>query len=232
MLTTRVVPTSGTRLRRRGGRATHPALAKQVSGIVSQQNTLDRQLTVWENLYFHGRLFGISAKESRRARRRVARTVPVGQVGQGVGLRALRGHGSAADGGAGDLPSTGRAIPGRADRWTRSTEPAGVVGHPRRTERAGQTILLTTHYMEEAESSVIGWRSWTMAGSWRWTRRPNLKTEHRRRHRSHRQRRPATPSNSASYSSARMTGCRRAPELSTTVVKLQMQGGDRGCRKS
>ena len=27
-------------------------------GIVSQQNTLDRQLTVWENLYFHGRLFG------------------------------------------------------------------------------------------------------------------------------------------------------------------------------
>src|SRR6202023_1611511 len=31
-----------------------------------QQNTLDRQLTVWENLYFHGRLFGINAKESRR----------------------------------------------------------------------------------------------------------------------------------------------------------------------
>ena len=46
--------------------AAHPALAKQLSGIVSQQNTLDRQLTVWENLYFHGRLFGIGAKESRR----------------------------------------------------------------------------------------------------------------------------------------------------------------------
>jgi ABC-2 type transport system ATP-binding protein len=39
---------------------------KQLSGIVSQQNTLDRQLTVWENLYFHGRLFGINAKDSRR----------------------------------------------------------------------------------------------------------------------------------------------------------------------
>ena len=44
----------------------HPALAKQLIGIVSQQNTLDRQLTVWENLYFHGRLFGIPAAESRR----------------------------------------------------------------------------------------------------------------------------------------------------------------------
>ena len=43
-----------------------PALAKQLIGIVSQQNTLDRQLTVWENLYFHGRLFGISAADSRR----------------------------------------------------------------------------------------------------------------------------------------------------------------------
>ena len=44
----------------------HPALAKQLIGVVSQTNTLDRQLTVWENLYFHGRLFGISAAQSRR----------------------------------------------------------------------------------------------------------------------------------------------------------------------
>src|SRR5664280_37891 len=65
MLTTRVIPTSGQAFV--GGIAVvaHPALAKQILGIVSQQNTLDRQLTVWENLYFHGRLFGISAQESR-----------------------------------------------------------------------------------------------------------------------------------------------------------------------
>ena len=44
----------------------HPALAKQLIGTVSQTNTLDRQLTVWENLYFHGRLFGMPAVESRR----------------------------------------------------------------------------------------------------------------------------------------------------------------------
>ena len=66
MLTTRVVPTSGRAFLGGIDVAAHPALAKQLSGIVSQQNTLDRQLTVWENLYFHGRLFGMGAKESRR----------------------------------------------------------------------------------------------------------------------------------------------------------------------
>src|SRR3984885_7446595 len=67
MLTTRVVPTSGRGFIAGVDVAAHPALAKQLSGIVSQQNTLDRQLTVWENLYFHGRLFGISGRESRQA---------------------------------------------------------------------------------------------------------------------------------------------------------------------
>ena len=57
----RVPPTSA-----RSTSSPIPTLAKQLIGIVSQQNTLDRQLTVWENLYFHGRLFGISARESRR----------------------------------------------------------------------------------------------------------------------------------------------------------------------
>ena len=66
MLTTRVVPTSGRAFISGVDVAAHPALAKQLSGIVSQQNTLDRQLTVWENLYFHGRLFGMGAKVSRQ----------------------------------------------------------------------------------------------------------------------------------------------------------------------
>src|SRR5579863_7867676 len=67
ILTTRVVPTSGRALIADVDVAAHPALAKQLSGIVSQQNTLDRQLTVWENLYFHGRLFGIGSKASRQS---------------------------------------------------------------------------------------------------------------------------------------------------------------------
>lgn len=65
MLTTRVIPTSGRGFVGGIDIAAHPSLAKQVTGIVSQQNTLDRALTVRENLYFHGRLFGFSAR--RRA---------------------------------------------------------------------------------------------------------------------------------------------------------------------
>src|SRR5579864_5483522 len=66
MLTTRVIPTEGRALVGGIDVVAHPALAKQLIGVVSQQNTLDRQLNVWENLYFHGRLFGIGAAESRQ----------------------------------------------------------------------------------------------------------------------------------------------------------------------
>src|ERR1017187_6092735 len=65
MFATRVVPTSGRGFVGGVDVAAHPALVKQVTGIVSQHTTLDRQLTVWENLYFHGRLFGIGSKQSR-----------------------------------------------------------------------------------------------------------------------------------------------------------------------
>jgi ABC-2 type transport system ATP-binding protein len=50
MLTTRVIPTSGHGFVGGIEVARHPALVKQLIGIVSQQNTLDRQLTVRENL--------------------------------------------------------------------------------------------------------------------------------------------------------------------------------------
>ena len=39
---------------------------KRRIGVVSQSNTLDRSLTVWENLYYHGRFFGVPRRESRR----------------------------------------------------------------------------------------------------------------------------------------------------------------------
>src|SRR6516164_1528361 len=44
-----------------------PAVAKQLIGVVPQTNTLDRSLTVWENLYFHGRFFGMGNRASREA---------------------------------------------------------------------------------------------------------------------------------------------------------------------
>src|SRR5215831_18191830 len=66
VLTTRVLPTSGGAFVGGIDVVRHPTLVKQLIGVVSQQNTLDRQLTPWENLYFHGRLFGMGAKESRQ----------------------------------------------------------------------------------------------------------------------------------------------------------------------
>src|ERR1039457_4606313 len=48
MLTTMVIPTSGQAWVGGVNVGTHPALTKQNIGLVSQNNTLDRSLTVWE----------------------------------------------------------------------------------------------------------------------------------------------------------------------------------------
>ena len=66
MLTTRVIPTSGEAWVGGVDVVAHPAAAKQVIGVVPQTNTLDRSLDVSENLFFHGRYFGMSAKEAHR----------------------------------------------------------------------------------------------------------------------------------------------------------------------
>lgn len=66
MLTTRVIPTSGGAQVGGIDVVAEPARAKQVIGVVSQANTLDQGLNVWENLYFHGRFFGL-ANRARRA---------------------------------------------------------------------------------------------------------------------------------------------------------------------
>ena len=70
MLTTRVAPTSGEAYVGGVDVIRQPALAKQVIGVMPQSNTLDRQLTVFENLEFHGRYFGMSRKMPALAPRR------------------------------------------------------------------------------------------------------------------------------------------------------------------
>ena len=151
MLTTRVVPTSGSA--RVGGIdvVAHTALAKQLIGIVSQQNTLDRQLTVWENLYFHGRLFGISATESRRT---------AGELLVQFQLEKwARASVFALSGGMAQRLMMARAIFHRPavlflDEPTAGLDPQGRLalwGLLGQLNREGQTVLLTTHYMEEAD---------------------------------------------------------------------------------
>jgi ABC-2 type transport system ATP-binding protein len=151
MLTTRVVPTSGRAFLGGIDVAAHPALAKQLSGIVSQQNTLDRQLTVWENLYFHGRLFGISAKASRRIADQLLEQFQLSRWGK-ASVYALSG-------GMAQRLMVARAIFHRPSVLFLDEPTAGLDPQSRlalwdllgELHREGQTIMLTTHYMEEAD---------------------------------------------------------------------------------
>jgi ABC-2 type transport system ATP-binding protein len=63
--TTRTLPTGGA-VRIQGiDVVRHPAHARRLIGVVPQFNTLDRSLTVYENLYYHCRYFGFSHARSK-----------------------------------------------------------------------------------------------------------------------------------------------------------------------
>jgi len=151
ILTTRVVPTSGRAFVAGVNVAAHPALAKQLSGIVSQQNTLDRQLTVWENLYFHGRLFGIGSKESRQIADELLEQFQLSKWAK-ASVYALSG-------GMAQRLMVARAIFHRPsvlflDEPTAGLDPQSRLALwdlLRELHGEGQTILLTTHYMQEAD---------------------------------------------------------------------------------
>jgi ABC-2 type transport system ATP-binding protein len=151
MLTTRVVPTSGKAFLAGVDVGAQPALAKQLSGIVSQQNTLDRQLTVWENLYFHGRLFGIGAKESRQTADALLARFQLSKWSK-ASVYALSG-------GMAQRLMVARAIFHRPSVLFLDEPTAGLDPQSRlalwdllhELHNDGQTILLTTHYMEEAD---------------------------------------------------------------------------------
>ncbi|HXM86414.1 MAG TPA: ATP-binding cassette domain-containing protein, partial [Solirubrobacteraceae bacterium] len=151
MLTTRVIPTSGSAHVGAIDVVAQPALAKQLIGIVSQTNTLDRQLNVWENLYFHGRLFGIGAADSRRIADELLAKMHLSKWAK-ASVYALSG-------GMAQRLMMARAIFHRPavlflDEPTAGLDPQSrlalweILGE---LNREGQTILLTTHYMEEAD---------------------------------------------------------------------------------
>lgn len=151
MLTTRVVPTSGAAYVGGVDVVAQPSLAKQLMGIVSQQNTLDRALTVRENLYFHGLLFGIAARESRAVADRLLEQFQLSSWAD----RSVY----ALSGGMAQRLMVARAIFHRPavlflDEPTAGLDPQSRLALwtiLRELNAAGQTILLTTHYMEEAE---------------------------------------------------------------------------------
>jgi ABC-2 type transport system ATP-binding protein len=151
MLTTRVIPTSGRAFVGGIDVVAHPTAAKQVIGVVPQTNTLDRSLSVWENLYFHGRFFGMSAATSKSEAGRLLDQFrladrgkePVASLSGGMAQRLM----------------VARAIMHRPATLFLDEPTAGLDPQSRlalweilgELHTEGQTILLTTHYMEEAD---------------------------------------------------------------------------------
>jgi ABC-2 type transport system ATP-binding protein len=152
MLTTLVVPTSGKAVVAGINVVTHPALVKQVIGVVAQTNNLDRSLTVWENLYYHGLFFGMSSRESREAADKFLVEFRL--------TERARAEVSAISGGMAKRLQVARALLHEPsvlflDEPTAGLDPQSRLALweiLRKLHARGQTILLTTHYMEEADS--------------------------------------------------------------------------------
>ncbi len=152
MLTTRVIPTSGKAIVAGIDVVAHPALAKQVIGVVPQTNTLDRALSVWENLYFHGRFFGMSAKKARTAAEESLRLfrltdrakAPVMALSGGMAQRLMAARAILHRPSVLflDEPTAGLDPQSRIALWE-------ILGGLR---DQGPTIFLSTHNMEEADS--------------------------------------------------------------------------------
>jgi ABC-2 type transport system ATP-binding protein len=151
MLTTRITPTSGGATVAGVDVVTHPSEAKRLMGVVSQTNTLDRSLNVWENLYYHGRYFGMGVRESKRVSTEMLEIFRLSD--------RAKADVATLSGGMAQRLMVARSIIHRPrilflDEPTSGLDPQSRIAlweiiHQIHAD--GQTVVLTTHYMEEAD---------------------------------------------------------------------------------
>jgi ABC-2 type transport system ATP-binding protein len=151
MLTSRVIPTSGSASIAGVDVVAQSTLAKQLVGVVSQTNTLDRSLSVFENLYFHGRYYGMRAGDARTAAEEALRRfklsdragTDVNELSGGMAQRLMIARSILHNPQILflDEPTAGLDPQSRLALW----EILGTL------HESGQTIFMTTHYMEEAD---------------------------------------------------------------------------------
>ena len=147
-----VSPVSGGELRLFGEdpATAGPAIRARL-GVVPQRDTLDEELTVEENLWIYGRYFGLSRKEVRA---RAAELLDFAQLterardkvdplsgGMKRRLTIARSLINSPEILLLDEPTTGLDPQARHVLWDRLF----------RLKRSGVTLVLTTHYMDEAE---------------------------------------------------------------------------------
>jgi ABC-2 type transport system ATP-binding protein len=149
--TTRTLPTGGVVKIAGIDVVKQPAQARQLIGVVPQYNTLDRSLTIYENLYFHCRYFGFSHGEAKARsnellgqfllteRRDATPSQLSGGLAQRVQIARAIAHRPTVL--FLDEPSAGLDPQSRIAMWT------AVQG----LRKDGITVVLTTHYMEEAD---------------------------------------------------------------------------------
>lgn len=133
------------------GEPHHTLAARRAIGLAEQDVNLDRFLDVQETLLYHGGYFGMSGPQ---ARRRAAEMMDVFDLRAKAGVRAPK-----LSGGMRRRLLLARALM-HEPRLVILDEPTAGVdfelrlelwAYIRRLHEAGTTVLLTTHYLEEAD---------------------------------------------------------------------------------
>ena len=129
----------------------HPRDAKRQCGVVPQHINLDSELTVFENLDIHGRLFGMKQVDRQRRIRELLAYVELGdrldslvkQLSGGLKRRLMVARALIHDPAILflDEPTVGLDAAIRRRIWALI----------KKVQQDGTTIFLTTHYIEEAE---------------------------------------------------------------------------------
>jgi ABC-2 type transport system ATP-binding protein len=168
MLTTRIRPTGG-RARVGGADLSNPVAVKRAIGVVSQTNTLDRALSMRKNLLAHGWYFGMRSSQAQAAADLLLEVFQLTDFADRK-VRELSG-------GTAQRLMLARAVMHRPtvlflDEPTAGLDPQSRLAAWDQLEQlhgTGQTILLTTHFMAEANRLCDRIAIWTTAGSLPWT---------------------------------------------------------------
>ena len=151
ILTTLMQPTSGTAVLNRYSVTRDPELVRRIIGVCPQNSTLDLELTAYDNLAFYGKLVDVSDADLDRRIWELLKMIdltdrahmPVGTFSGGMRrkleiVRAFIHHPLIL---FLDEPTIGLDPEARREVWLQIAD----------LNREQTTIILTTHYMDEAE---------------------------------------------------------------------------------